>query len=224
MSLSGAVSKTTTTDTNGDYTFTIVGNGSYTVTPSRTGYTFSPVNRSVTVNGANVTVPEFTGTTYSISGKVTVGGAPLSGVTMSLSGAVSRTITTDANGDYTFTIVGNGSYTVTPSRTGYNFSPVNSSVTVNGADVTGQDFTGTTYSISGKVTAAGAPLAGVAMSLSGTTSKVTTTNASGDYTFTIVGNGSYTVTPSRTGYNFSPVNLSVIVSGAVVTGQDFAGN
>ena len=143
---------------------------------------------------------------------------------MSLSGAVSKTTTTNASGDYTFTIVGNGSYTVTPSRAGYAFSPVNRSVTVNGAEVTGQDFTGATYSISGKVTAGGAPLSGVSMSLSGTASKATTTNASGDYTFTIVGNGNYTVTPSKTGYTFSPVNLSVIVSGAVVTGQDFAGN
>jgi hypothetical protein len=97
-------------------------------------------------------------------------------------------------------------------------------VAVNGADVTGQDFTGTTYSISGKVTAGGAPLSGVSMSLSGTASKATTTNASGDYTFTIVGNGSYTVTPSRTGYTFSPTNRSMTVNGADVTGQDFAGN
>jgi inhibitor of cysteine peptidase len=223
MSLSGATSKTTTTNAIGDYTFTIVGNGSYTVTPSRAGYTFSPANRSVAVNGADVTGQDFSGTTYSISGKVTAGGAPLSGVSMSLSGTTNKVATTDANGDYTFSIVGNGSYTVTPSKTGYTFTPVNRSVTVNGADVTGQDFTGTTYSISGKVTAAGAPLSGVSMSLSGTTNKVATTDANGDYTFTIVGNGSYTVTPSRAGYTFTPVNRSVTVNGADVAGQDFAG-
>jgi inhibitor of cysteine peptidase len=178
----------------------------------------------VAVNGADVTGQDFTGTTYSISGKVTSGGAPLSGVTMTLSGAASKSTTTDANGNYTFTIVGNGSYTVTPSRAGYTFAPVNRPVAVNGADVTGQDFTGTTYSISGKVTSGGAPLSGVTMSLSGITGKATTTNASGDYTFTIVGNGSYTITPSRTGYAFTPVNRSVILSGADVTGQDFTGN
>jgi len=90
--------------------------------------------------------------------------------------------------------------------------------------VAGQDFTGTTYSISGRVTAGGLALSGVTVSLSGAASKTATTNASGDYTFTIVGNGSYTVTPSRAGYSFTPVNRSVTVNGANVTGQDFAGN
>jgi hypothetical protein len=70
------------------------------------------------------------------------GGAPLSGVTIALSGTMSKTTTTNASGDYTLTVVGNGNYTVTPSKAGYTFLPVNRPVTVNGADVTGQDFTG----------------------------------------------------------------------------------
>jgi hypothetical protein len=112
------------------------------VTPSKAGYTFLPVNRPVTVNGAEVTGQDFTGTTYSISGKVMAGGVPLSGVTIALSGTMSKTTTTNASGDYTLTVVGNGNYTVTPSKAGYTFLPVNRPVTVNGADVTGQDFTG----------------------------------------------------------------------------------
>ena len=82
------------------------------------------------------------GTNHSILGKVVSGGAPLPGVTVLLRGAASKTATTDASGNYTFTNVGNGSYTVTPSRTGYTFSPTNRSMTVNGAGVTGQDFAG----------------------------------------------------------------------------------
>jgi fibronectin type 3 domain-containing protein len=37
----------------------------------------------------------------------------------------------------------NGTYTVTPSNIGYTFSPVSQSVTVNGADKTGVNFTAT---------------------------------------------------------------------------------
>ncbi len=79
------------------------------------------------------------GTTYSISG--TVSGAVASGVTMTLSGAGTGTTTTAADGSYTFSGRPNGSYTVTPSRTGYTFSPANSAVTVSGANVTGVNFT-----------------------------------------------------------------------------------
>jgi hypothetical protein len=46
----------------GIYSFTGLGNGTYTVTPSMTGYTFNPASATVTVNGANVTVPPFVAT------------------------------------------------------------------------------------------------------------------------------------------------------------------
>ena len=48
-------STSTTTSSTGAYTLSGVANGTYTLTPSLSGYTFSPVNRSVTVSSANVT-------------------------------------------------------------------------------------------------------------------------------------------------------------------------
>jgi uncharacterized protein (TIGR03437 family) len=51
-----------TTDSSGNYTLTGVANGSYTVTPSKTGFTFTPTSKAVTVNGANVTAVTFTAT------------------------------------------------------------------------------------------------------------------------------------------------------------------
>jgi len=80
-------------------------------------------------------------TTYSIKG--TVSGAVASGVKMTLSGAASATATTGADGTYTFSSLANGGYTVTPSKTGYTFSPTSTPVTINGADKTGVDFTST---------------------------------------------------------------------------------
>ncbi len=87
---------------------------------------------------------------YSISGTVNesgdsedVGvGGPLTGATVTLTGDASAATTTDASGNYTFSGLSNGSYTVTPSLAGYTFSPTSSPVTISGANRTGQDFTG----------------------------------------------------------------------------------
>jgi PKD repeat protein len=80
-------------------------------------------------------------TTYTISGAVTTAaGAGISGVTVSTG---SNSTNTDASGAYTLSGVTNGTYTLTPSRSGFTFSPAIRSVTVNDANVTGQNFTGT---------------------------------------------------------------------------------
>jgi hypothetical protein len=60
--------------------------------------------------------------TVTISGQLTVGGSPLPGATVTLSGSQSGTTTTDANG-YWRCVVAAGSYTITPSAPGYSFSP-----------------------------------------------------------------------------------------------------
>lgn len=160
------------------------------------------------------------GATYSISG--TVSGAVAAGVTMTLSGAGSGTTTTAADGTYTFSGRANGSYTVTPSKAGYTFSPASAAVTVSGGNVTGVNFTSSavpTYSISGTVS--GAVAAGVTINLTGTTTATTTTAADGTYSFSGLANGSYTVTPSLAGYSFSPTSIAVTVSGASQTGKNF---
>jgi len=59
--LSGAAGMTTTTDGSGNYSFAGLSNGAYTVTPSRTGYVFTPTNRAVTVSGSNATGVIFNG-------------------------------------------------------------------------------------------------------------------------------------------------------------------
>ena len=80
--------------------------------------------------------------THSISGS-----AGLAGATVSWTGTASGSTTADGSGNYTIPSLADGSYTITPSNTGYSFSSTSSpfgptrSVTVSGADVTGQDFT-----------------------------------------------------------------------------------
>jgi hypothetical protein len=51
---------TVQTGTDGTFTFTGVPNGSYTLTPSLGGYSFTPPSRTVTVSGAGVTGQDFT--------------------------------------------------------------------------------------------------------------------------------------------------------------------
>jgi uncharacterized protein YjbI with pentapeptide repeats len=156
-------SSSVSTNSSGQFSFTGLANGSYTLTPSLSGYSFSPASRSVTVNGANVSGQNFTGTatasTYSISGTITTStGAAIAGVSVSIG---SSSVSTNSSGQFSFTGLANGSYTLTPSLSGYSFSPASRSVTVNSANVTGQNFTGAStsgdwLSQSGSLTSGGA--------------------------------------------------------------------
>src|SRR5713226_10769840 len=60
VTLSGAASATTTANSVGVYAFTGLASGSYTITPSNPGYTFTPLSQNVTVSAANVTGVNFT--------------------------------------------------------------------------------------------------------------------------------------------------------------------
>jgi Domain of unknown function (DUF4082)/Domain of unknown function (DUF1929)/Bacterial Ig domain len=219
VSLTGAATATTTADASGNYTFTGLANGSYTVTPSKTGFTFTPVNQAVTINNANATAVNFTAQavpTWSISGTITSGGSS----TVNLTGAATATTTADASGNYTFSGLTNGSYTVTPSKTGFTFTPVNQAVTISSANVTAANFTAQavpTWSISGVITSGGS----ATVNLTGAATATTTADASGNYTFSGLVNGSYTVTPSKTGFTFTPVNQAVTISSANATAVNF---
>jgi hypothetical protein len=78
--------------------------------------------------------------TFSISGTISpaAGG---SGATVSLSGTSSASTTSDGSGNYTFTGLSNGAYALTPGKTGFAFTPTSQSATINGANVTGVNFT-----------------------------------------------------------------------------------
>lgn len=99
----------------------------------------------------NTTVP-----TYSISGQITLNGAGLAGVNLTLTGVNSVSTTTDSSGNYSFSSVVAGNYTITPSMNGYTFSPASISVTISITYLVGQNFTAkansiSTYSISGTI-------------------------------------------------------------------------
>ena len=169
---------------------------------------------------------DFTGTAapYAVSGKVLDGtGAAVAGVLVALSDPTdptARTDLTDANGAYAFPNLVAGTYTVTPSKAESTFTPASRSATV-GPSQSNVDFTvaTTTYSVSGTVTDASGPLAGVTVTAGGQTA---TTGANGTYTLSGLVAGTYDVTPSKAAYGFTPGSLAVIV-GPDQTGVDFAG-
>jgi hypothetical protein len=78
--------------------------------------------------------------TFRLSGTVSpesVGNA----TTIALSGPTSASTSGDSSGNYSFSGLANGTYAVTPSRSGYIFSPSVQSVSIDGSDVSGIDFT-----------------------------------------------------------------------------------
>jgi hypothetical protein len=88
------------------------------------------------------------------------------------------------------------------------------SVTVNNAA------TPQTFTISGTLspTTGGN---GATVTLSGTSGATTTANSSGAYTFTGLAKGTYSVTPSHTGFTFSPASQSTTITTANITGLNF---
>lgn len=78
----------------------------------------------------------------------------------------------------------------------------------------------TTWSISGTITVAGVPLAGVTVT---TGAASATTGLAGTYVIDGLPAGSYTIAASAVGYSFAPPTRSVTITSANVTGQDFAG-
>ena len=149
VTLSGAGSATTTADASGNYVFSGLANGSYTVTPTKAGYSFTPPSQNVVVNNAGQSGINFTAqstvSTYTISGNISpsAGG---SGATVALSGAATGTTSGDANGNFSFAQLSNGTYTITPSKNGYIFTPPSQTVGVSGADVGSVDFTASAQS------------------------------------------------------------------------------
>ena len=223
LTLAGPTNATATADAAGAYAFSTLPDGSYTVTPSKTGFTFSPASRTITISGASAAAIDFTATaipTFAVSGTVSPA-ASGSGATLTLSGAASATIAADAAGNYSFSGLVDGVYTLTPGKTGFTFTPASQSMTVSGANVSAVNFTAQPVTISGALSPA-AIGTGATVTLAGPTSATATADAAGAFTFSALPNGTYTVTPTKSGVTFTPASRSVVISGGVsMSGTDF---
>jgi len=229
---------TVTTNVNGYYSRPGIGNGVYIVWITKNGYSIGPAQGNVfqSVNGSDV-VKDFVATpqNFSISGTVLGGnGNPLPGVSVSVSNnsGSSSTVTSNASGFYSVSGLSNGAYIVFPAKSGYNISVNSGNIFqgINGADVSGKDFTATqvkqTFSISGYILENGQPVPGVSIQISdnsGFSSTATTDNA-GFYTQDGLEDGTYIVYPTMVGYQFSSVTGNIFqgVSGSNIINKDFS--
>jgi len=166
-----------------------------------------------TVNLTNVKVTDYLGSTQTNSYTIAVAGLSqiigavslnpncgagtpsVPAITLTLltspGGTIVKTVTTDASGNFTFTGVHNGSYTITPSIIGPSsvFYPATLSATVNNADVSGENFKAALgYTVSGSVSYGGSNTGQIYLSL--LTSSTCGSGALGTSVFTP---GSFTI-------------------------------
>ena len=206
--LSGMSDASTQTDANGQFAFTQLRAGSYELELSgfAADVSFSAPAQNVTLGVGETETTTFEGTyvrTAGIQGRVAVEGQGLSGVTVNLSGVgPARTTTTDAAGQYAFAELRAGVYQVGISgfsADDYEFGQTSQSVTVALGQTANVPFDGTrlrTAGISGQVAVGGQGIGGVMVALSGAASATDTTNSDGQYGFSGLAAGTYTVTIS----------------------------
>ncbi len=228
---------TTTTDASGNYEFCDLPDGIYTVTEeTKAGYTpVGDTTQSVTLECANVTNVDFENTpVHCISGTKTDSctGLGIAGWTITLTkpDQTTLTTTTDASGNYEFCDLPDGIYTVT-EETKAGYTPVGDttqSVTLECADADGVDFENTpAHCISGtKIDdSTGLGIAGwtIALTKPDQTTLTTTTDASGNYEFCDLPDGTYTVTEvMQSGWSaVGATTQSVTLECADVDGVDF---
>jgi len=201
----------------------------------------------LTSDSGDDTKDEVSGDTYTITGKVVDGsGAGISGVSITLTGVtaekaagenVNLTVSTTSNGSYTFQNIKNGTYVVTASKSGLEIEPSNRTVQVSGSSATVPDFTGSAdtggdggdgnvYTVSGRIVdSSGNGISGVEVDMIGNNNSYTDlTGSGGNYSFEEVPNGSYSIVPEKSGYTFSPLHNTVIVSGTDIPVGAFTGS
>ncbi|MCA1615428.1 MAG: carboxypeptidase regulatory-like domain-containing protein, partial [Acidobacteria bacterium] len=198
--------------------------GSYTLTPSKPCYSFSPASARVENLYRNTSVI-FAGAENRIDGRVLdAGGRPIAAVAVALGGAQPAAAQTAAGGAFSFACLTPGDYTVTPAHAHYDFAPASQTFGAL-AGPRAADFTGTLkqFTIRGRIRGPdGAGLAGVSVTLSGTRAAAAATDADGGYSFGgLPAGGDYALAASKRQYDLAPAGRAYHDLGSDQT-ADFA--
>lgn len=190
---------TATTNAQGNYSFTQLSPGTYSLTFIQAGFT--TLTQSATVAAGqtqvvNVILQPVPGT---LTGTVTAqGGAPIAGATVRLTdqfNAVIATVTTNASGQYTVTGITPGQYTLSASAP--NFQSQTRGTSIVSGQTTTENFTlaPSPGTVTGTVTVnGGTPVQGALVEVLDAANNViaqTVTNASGQYTVSQLSPGTY---------------------------------
>lgn len=231
---------TATTNSSGDYSLGPLPTGRYRLTATRPGWLFNPAiaNGQVEVFGANVSNYQFYAAGGYLAGVITGSGITVAPTVTD----GERTVTASNRGggiggsqgggggdggtEWSFTLsnVPAGQWNLVASSPGVVLTPVFTNpvtVAANGGYASGFDFVATVgarYTITGTVKSGPTGIPGVTVS-DGTRSSIT--DSLGRFVITGVPAGSFTVTPTRSGYTFVPANRAVTVSNANVANVNF---
>jgi hypothetical protein len=140
IALGGASTGITQPDVSGRYSFSSLPPGTYTLTPSSLGTTFTPSTITLTVADGDVPGQDFSANLH-LSGRIS--GVAAGGVTVNLGGAAVRTTTTDSLGRFAFDELPDGAYTVSPMAAIFSFTPSHREVTTSRGSFGGVDFIAT---------------------------------------------------------------------------------
>ncbi|HUW44673.1 MAG TPA: carboxypeptidase regulatory-like domain-containing protein, partial [Dehalococcoidia bacterium] len=210
--------RTVLTDAAGQYTISDVPPGTYQVVAGKEGY--ESLSLTVTVLEETTAVVDFSLSQIIVLGSITgtvtdtEDGSPVAGATVSDG---TRTTTTDATGEYNIANMPPGTYQVTASKSGYESSSL--TVTVLEGNTAVSDLSLVRIIVPGTITGSvtdaedGSPVAGAVVT-DGT--RMTTTDATGEYTIANVPPGTYQVTASKAGYHSSSLTVTVLSGGTAI--------
>lgn len=221
VTLGGSQSAIIQTDNNGNYSFgNLAQGGTYSVSPSKVGSTFSQPTKTLYNLSADRTVNFTEVAYYTISGRVAEASSiGISDVTIVLGGSESAMTTTDSSGNYSCVhLPMGGTYTVTPSKDGFAFTQP-SKTFYNLTDNRTANFVQLAfYNLTGRVTDGTYSVSGVTMTLAGALAGTSTSDVNGNYSFAnLSAGGNYTVTPSKTGMKFNITSKNFFNLGASLT-------
>jgi microsomal dipeptidase-like Zn-dependent dipeptidase len=173
VTLKGSRSAAATTDASGLYSFRdLPADGDYTITPALGGYTFNPPSTELaSINGSASANFYAVLAGYRISGQVlSPDGTALGNVLLTLTGSGTNNqqdrMYSDQNGSFAFEmLVPNGTYLITPSKSGYLFNPSVFQAPSLSKDISGVAFSGSRWMLTGFVKVQGLPLTGAAVEI-----------------------------------------------------------
>jgi len=183
-------------DASGFYSATVEYGWSATVVPQKQGYRFEPATKSYPAVTANITDDySAIAITYTVSGKVTIDGAPMDGVQMT---GLPGDPVTGANGAFTATVPWGWDGVIIPMKEGFEFKPSQIQDPPAKRDKTNANFLAEPKMIliAGSIGVEGVTLDG----LPGNPK----TDENGNYQVKVPYNWTGTATPKLEGYQFNP--------------------
>jgi len=213
INVAGTTSWSAMTSSDGTFKITGISPANITISASKSGYTTVSAASTVTAGetlifSPSLSVPPPPAMSGGLRGKVidSATGLTLQGATISVAGAKSYTASTDGSGNFSFSSINIGSYAVSISATGYGVRTYSITVII---DVTA-DFGSialtlnpTTGTVRGAVTelSTGAPISGVAITVSGVSTWTAVTIADGSYKLEGIPPGLVVLSAAKEGYD-----------------------